>query len=243
MRPRVAFFRPDDERTKEATTLLRTLGAEPVSDPLLDILPTGKQPRTDAEYLIFTSKTGVELVDGTRLLESEASICAIGDRTAYALNQAGVSVDIVPDEFTSKGLVRTLADDVDGTRIEIARSDHGSQELISGLGDAGAYVHETVLYDLIRPVSSGYSTEQLVQGELDAVLFTSSLTVEHFLDAAEEREIARAVRDALDRVIVGVIGPPTHETANAFDISVDVVATQATFEILSRDVLSVLQTE
>ncbi len=46
--PTVAVFRPDDNRIDDATSLLESLGAEPIPDPMLAIEPTGQTPRTDA---------------------------------------------------------------------------------------------------------------------------------------------------------------------------------------------------
>jgi uroporphyrinogen-III synthase len=56
--PRVAVFRPDDERIREAVSLLESRGVEPVADPMLAIEETGAVPRVDADVVIFTSTTG-----------------------------------------------------------------------------------------------------------------------------------------------------------------------------------------
>ena len=58
---RVAVFRPDDDRLTDAVELLDSLGATPVADPMLDVKPTDSVPRSDADYVVFTSKTGIEL--------------------------------------------------------------------------------------------------------------------------------------------------------------------------------------
>ncbi|QLG49682.1 uroporphyrinogen-III synthase [Natrinema halophilum] len=231
--PTIAVFRPDDDRLERATALLEDLGADPVPDPMLAVEATGAVPRTDADYVVFTSKTGAELVSETGWEGSEETICAIGPATADALREEGYSVDLVPAEFTSSGLVATLRDRVDGARVEIARSDHGSDVLLEGLDAAGAYVHETILYRLVRPEESGRSVAMAADGRLDAACFTSSLTVEHFLETAAEREIREAALHGLDAATVGVIGEPTAETATDLGIDVDLVASEATFERLA----------
>lgn len=233
-RPTVAVFRPDDERIDEAVDLLGALGVDPLADPMLAVDPTGVTPRTDADYTVLTSKTGVELVAETEY-EPAGSLCAIGATTAGHLRAAGYEVDVVPEEFSSSGLVERLADEVGGTRVEIARSDHGSAVLIDGLTEAGAYVHETILYRLVRPDGAGLSTEIAADGGLDGALFTSSLTVEHFLAAASERGHAEAARAGLAEAVVGVIGEPTAETAREAGIEVDLVASTAAFETLARE--------
>jgi uroporphyrinogen-III synthase len=229
---RAAVFRPGDERIDEAVALLDSLGADPVPDPMLAVEPTGATPE-DAPYVVMTSKTGVELVDDEGRTPGDATLVAIGERTARAMREAGWEVDVVPEEYSSAGLVAALADDVAGERVEVARSDHGSDVLTDGLADAGADVHETVLYRLVRPAGSGDSAELAADGDLDAALFTSSLTVEHFLDAAAERGVREAAVDGLNDAIVGAIGDPTRETAESLGIEVDVVPEEATFESLA----------
>jgi len=242
-RLRVAAFRPDDDRLDDAVELIESLGADPVPDPMLAIEPataddaeaTGRQvtPRSDADYVVLTSKTGVELAAEAGWDAGEATVCAIGDSTAEALHEAGYGVDIMPAEYSSTGLVETLSGAVAGARVEVARSDHGSAVLTDGLEAAGAYVHETVLYRLVRPEGSGESAELAASGDLDAALFTSSLTVEHFLDAAADLGLREAAIDGLNEATVGAIGQPTRETAEDAGISVDVVPDQADFEALA----------
>lgn len=229
----VAAFRPDDERLADAVELIESLGATPVPDPMLAVEPTGARPRSDADFVVLTSKTGVELAAEDGWTPGDATVCAIGEPTADVLREAGYDVDLVPEQFSSSGLVDALADSVDGARVEVARSDHGSAVLTDGLEEAGAYVHETILYRLVRPEGAGESAEMAADGELDAALFTSSLTVEHFLDAAEELGIRGAAIEGLAAATVGVIGEPTRETAESLGIDVDVVPERADFEELA----------
>ncbi|MFC4553343.1 MULTISPECIES: uroporphyrinogen-III synthase [Halorussus] len=233
---RVAVFRPDDERLADAVELLDSLGADPVADPMLEVRPTGEAPG-DGDFVVLTSKTGVELAAETGWEPGDATVCAIGASTADALRDAGYEVNVVPEEYTSAGLVDALADEVEGARVEVARSDHGSPVLTDGLADADADVHETVLYRLVRPEGSGESAALAADGDLDAALFTSSLTVEHFLDAAEERGVREEAVAGLNDAVVGAIGPPTRETAEGEGIAVDAVPDVADFDELACEVV------
>ncbi len=236
----VAAFRPDDDRLTDAIETLDSLGVEPLGDPMLAVDPTGASPRTDADYVILTSKTGAELAADAGFDPGEATLCAIGEPTAEALEEVGYTVDIVPEEFSSQGLVDRLGDEVAGARVEVARSDHGSAVLLDGLERAGAYVHETVLYRLVRPGDAGASVTAAVEGTLDAALFTSSLTVEHFLDIAEERGDREAAIAGLNDAVVATIGQPTKETAEDGGIEVDVVPAEADFKQLARAAVELL---
>jgi uroporphyrinogen-III synthase len=228
--PKVAFFRPADEREKRAVEVVREHGFEPLSDPLLETVPTGAKPRTDANYVVLTSVTGVRLASEP-LRDTDAVVCAVGPKTADALRAEGIDVDIVPEEYTSAGLVDALGEaGVEGKRVEIARSDHGSDELLDGLNEAGAYVHETVLYEIRRPEGGGEATADALRGgTLDAVLFTSSLTVEHLVSALKEAGVGI---DALDDVLVCAIGEPTRQTAERMGVKINLVPDEETFESL-----------
>ncbi|MDY7082837.1 MAG: uroporphyrinogen-III synthase [Halobacteria archaeon] len=230
---RVAIFRPSGERERRSVELLESEGFDVVSDPLLEPGVTGARPLAGAGYIIFTSVTGVDIaVDNG--FETDATVCAIGPKTRDALENKGVEVGVVPDDYTSLGLVKTLEDEVRGEKVEVARSDHGAPELLEGLNDAGAFVHETVLYELARPAEGGKKTvEGLLAGDIDAVLFTSSLTVEHLLEAAGDER--NEVVNALSSAVVGTIGEPTRETAESHGIQVDFVPDEETFETLVEE--------
>jgi uroporphyrinogen-III synthase len=229
---RVAVFRPDDERLAAAVDLLDSLGATPVPDPMLAVEPTGTLPDA-AAYVVLTSKTGAELLSESGWAPGEATLVCIGPSTADAARDAGWTVDLVPEEYSSAGLVDLLGEDVAGETVAVARSDHGSDVLLDGLRDAGADVTETVLYRLTMPEGAGQSTVMAAGRELDGVCFTSSLTVENFLQAAADRGVREEAVAGLSDAVVGTIGEPTRETAAAYGIDVDVVPDRADFEELA----------
>jgi uroporphyrinogen-III synthase len=234
---KIAVFRPDDGRAAAAADVLRDLGVEPVLDPMLAIEPTGDAPRGDADYAVFTSTSGVELLAEAGWSAGGTTVCAIGSSTAAALREAGYEVDIVPEQYSSAGLVEALDGRVDGARVEVARSDHGSDVLLDGLEAAGAYVHETVLYRLVRPEGAGSSADLAARGQLAGACFTASMTVENFLAAADERGIRAPAMAGLNDGVVGCIGEPTRERAERAGIAVDVVPEVASFEALAEAVV------
>lgn len=233
---RAAVLRPDDGRLDAAVEFLDSLGATPVPDPMLAIEPTGATPAR-ADYVVLTSRVAARVLEGAGWDPGDATVCAIGDSTAGALRERGYVVDLVPEEFSSAGLVAMLEDRVAGTSVELARSDHGSDVLPDGLSAAGADVTETTLYRLIRPGDAGVSTERAAAGELEAIPFTASLMVDHWVAAAGERGVREAALEGLDRVVVGAIGDPTATTLEEYGVEVDVVADRADFEALAAEVV------
>ncbi|SFL32698.1 uroporphyrinogen-III synthase [Halogranum rubrum] len=220
-KPTVAVLRPDDTRIVEAVGYLRSLGASPVADPMLTIQPTGATPSV-GDYYVFTSRTGVHIAAEQNWLPGNSTVCAVGERTASALQACGVSVDIVPSTFTSAGLVEELAGEVDGSTVEIARSAHGSDVLIQGLEATGADVHETQLYRLERPQAAGQSVSLAIDGQLDGILFTSPKTVDHLFEIAAEQDNVHALQQGIAETVIGAIGTPTARAVRGHDITVDV---------------------
>lgn len=233
---RAAVFRPDDGRLEDAVELLESLGATPVPDPMLEIVPTGERP-PDADFVVLTASTGVDILAEAGWEPGEARLCCIGPSTAEAAREAGWTVDRVPEEYDSAGMVAALTDDVAGKTVAVARSDHGSETLLGGLREAGAEVTETVLYELRRPEGSGESAEMAAEGKLEAVLFTSSRTVTGFLDAAEERGIQEAAVAGLEAAVVGAIADGPAKTAKSHGVSVDIVPDEADFDRLAAEVV------
>jgi uroporphyrinogen-III synthase len=233
---RVGVFRPDDGRLADAVELLDSLGATPVPDPMLAVDSTGVTP-DPADYVVFTSRVAARVLAEAGYDPGEATVCAIGASTAGALRDAGYTVDLVPEEYSSAGLVAALDDRVAGRTVEVARSDHGSDVLLDGLRAAGADVHETVLYRLVRPAGAGDSCERAAAGELEAALFTSSMMVANWVAAAADRGVRTAALDGLDAGVVGAIGDPTRETLADYGVTADVVPERADFELLATEVV------
>jgi len=233
---RAAVFRPDDGRLDAAAELLESLGATPVPDPMLETVPTGERP-PDADFVVLTSSTGVDILREAGWEPGDAKLCCIGPSTAAAAEEAGWAVDRIPEEYDSAGMVAALKDDVAGKSVAVARSDHGSETLLAGLREAGADVTETVLYRLRRPEDSGKSAAMAAEGKLEAVLFTSSRTVTGFLEAAEERGIREEAIAGLAEAVVGAIADGPAETAEEHGITVDIVPEEADFDRLAAEVV------
>ncbi|MBS3736956.1 MAG: uroporphyrinogen-III synthase [Candidatus Bipolaricaulota bacterium] len=227
----VAIFRPES-RIAESRKVLENLGFEVIELPLLVPRSKGKGPRVDCDFTLFTSRTGVRFaLDNVNPDELRAStICAIGPKTAEALTELGVDVDVVPEVFSSTGLVESLKDRVIGKKVEVARSSEGTEKLINGLNAAGAYVHETELYYL-EPPNPSYSLDDKI-AKAEIFLFTSSLMVHHLLELAEDQDFVRRI---LNDGFVGALGRPTEETLTNLGVGTDLTASKAKFSVLARE--------
>ncbi len=215
---RIVVTRPEPDAGRLAARL-RAAGATPVLAPAIRIAFTDP-PELDAalsriatfDWVVFTSKNGVEAVfRRTRRLDGPR-IAAIGPATAAALAAHGVTVDLVPAEYVAEAVLEALGD-VAGRQILLPRADIARRALADGLRARGATVVEIAAYRT-HPVAG----ERRDLAAVDAVTFTSSSTVRAFLDEGPLPASARVV----------CIGPITARTARALGVPVSEVADEYT---------------
>jgi uroporphyrinogen III methyltransferase/synthase len=139
----------------------------------------------------------------------ETRVAAIGPATAAALAQRGVPVALVPERHVAEGLVEALtARGVVGKRILVPTAERARPVLSEGLETAGALVDLLPVYRTVAEGGDGRAlARELTAGSIDAVTFTSSSTVEHFVSLVG-REAA-----SCGRFRAAVIGPITAQTA------------------------------
>lgn len=186
-------------------------------EPLPDLTPLRDALGRAADYrwLVFTSQNAVQIV-GDRLVEwgmpdalRQAPVAAIGPATADALKERGVTVTLVPSEHVAEGLLTAMVarGGLGGARVLIPSAQDAREVLAAGLRTAGATVEVIPVYRTTRDAGGGRRVQQeLLAGKIDAVTFTSSSTVKHFVDIVG-REAASS------RYVAAVIGPVTAQTA------------------------------
>lgn len=229
--PVVALFRPDDARMRRTAALVSERGGRPLCDPMLSITPTGELPPPDAPMTVFTSRTGVELAAAAGWTPTATRLVAVGPATADAAVAVGWPRPPTPQRYESAALAELIID-LDPARVIIARSDHGSAVLPEALAAAAVDHEEVVLYRLDRPADAGESVRATTDGAVDALAFTSSLTVEHFFAIAAEIAVTADIRSQLPQVTVGAIGDPTAATLRSHGVEPDCIPAEATASAL-----------
>jgi uroporphyrinogen III methyltransferase / synthase len=133
-----------------------------------------------------------------------AMIAVIGPGTAKALEEHGITADVVPKRFVAEALVEALAPiEVEGRRVLVARAAEARDVLPDALRERGATVDVVALYETVREQPEPEAVEA-AQGA-DYVTFTSSSTVRNLAEALGNR-FPRGAR-------VVSIGPITSEAA------------------------------
>lgn len=152
--------------------------------PLIDIKAVEAQNLSavkQADWLIFISANAVEY--GLMQLASEniglsgKTIAAIGKKTANKLAQAGMTIDVVPDEtFTTESFLELAAtQSVEDQHIVIFRGKAGREHLAKVLRQRGASIEYVEVYQRSCPTQSNQTLKYRWHEQLlDMIVITSS---------------------------------------------------------------------
>lgn len=222
------------QQASELSARLRALGAEPVEAPTIAIAPS-REPdalRTRLaevasgafDWVVLTSVNGVSAVwEQVRATGRDARMLAgtrlatVGSGTAGALRQLGLEPDLVPPEYTTRGLAAALIATATPGRALLPRADIASPTLAAMLTDAGWDVVEVEAYrttpvDALDPAIAA----RMRDGTVDVVAFASSSTVRNLVDLLGG--------PPHDDVAVASIGPVTSDTCRQLGVRVDAEA-------------------
>jgi uroporphyrinogen III methyltransferase/synthase len=231
---RVVVTRPR-EQAAELSRVLEDAGAEVLSFPTIAIAPPADPAPLaraaaaagDYDWIVLTSSNGVRafftaFADLGRDVRELAGVrlAAIGPETAAELGRRLLRPTVVPGEYRAEGLLDALAvEDLRGRRMLLPRAAGARAVLPDTLAARGATVDEVIAYRAVTPSDADVPGMRaaLASGSVDAVTFTSSSTVRHFVELVG----AEGVR-ALGRAVVACIGPVTAETARELGMSVAV---------------------
>lgn len=213
---------------------LRELGAEPFYFPVIEtIAPEDWAPLDEAlnnlsryDGLIFTSVNGVhyffqrlkQIQQDIRNLK-EVRIYAIGPKTAEAVRELGICVDVVPEDFVAESLIESIEKEkISGQRFLIPRAAAAREVLPEKLREMGATVDVAPAYRTVLPErKSSALAKRLQSGNIDVLTFTSSSTVKNFLTLTGENLFS-----AIQKTRIACIGPITAKTAKDAGLTVDI---------------------
>jgi len=206
---------------------LRSLGAEPVEVPVLEIRPPLSYATLDAalgrlelyDWLILTSANAVRAITerasalGIYIEQPHSlEIAAVGQATATAAHRAGLRVAFVPEDYVAEELVAGLLEGVGlsavGLRVLLVRAAVARDVIPDALREAGAGVDVVEAYRNVVPDAAPEQLRAALEKGINAATFTSSSSATHLAEAARAAGVAWP--------FVGVtavsIGPITSET-------------------------------
>lgn len=221
-------------------TVLADLGAEVLLQPAIEIAPTSNWSSFDQAVselarfsrVVLVSVNAVEfffarinhLVAEKKLASSDLNrleFCAIGHRTAKAIEQHGFSVDLVPDDATgadSAGLASLLIGQPTSGSTMIIRADRGSTVLPEALTAARCASEQFAIYRNadVQSVDSNV-LRQMAEGEIDWTTITSS---------AIGRSLYQLFGENLKRTKLVTISPTTTQAIGELGLEAAAEASQ-----------------
>jgi uroporphyrinogen III methyltransferase / synthase len=237
------------EQSDALASRLRALGADAIELPTIEIAPAADYAPLDCaisnlssyDWLIFTSANGVRFFmdrldrSAADLRALRARICAIGPATRAAVEALHLKVDLMGKEYVAEGLLAAFAPyDLSSARILLPRAAVARDLVPTELARRGAHVDVVEAYRTVVPADAASRIAAVFARKPDAVTFTSSSTVQNFVDAAGAA--------ALAGVRVASIGPITSETARRLGISVTAQAREFTLDGLLEAVCEMCET-
>jgi uroporphyrinogen-III synthase len=169
---------------------LHDLGASVVVIPLISTVPIATPEeivQTAAavraapapRWVAFTSATAVRLVLGASGAEALSGmvVASVGAATAAALQDAGVSADLVATQPDADGLADAmLAHGVGGASLWFPAAEAASERFVERLAAGGADVTVQVIYRSAMPEAAPLRLRAALRDGVDAITLTSGST-------------------------------------------------------------------
>jgi uroporphyrinogen-III synthase len=238
---------------------LQELGAEVIEIPFIEIrkprsyqpLDTALKNLHDYDWLILTSVNGVEAlwkrVQKLRLSKrhfKRLQVAAIGPATKKAIEERGIKVKVVPEEYVAESVVQSLRDLVAGKRVLLARARVARDVIPRELRKLSAKVDVVEAYETVIPQSSQTRLRTILKSPKrpHMITFTSSSTVRNFV-ALLGKNVWRGrphprKPGPLDGMRLASIGPVTSSTLRELGLPVDVEAKEYTIPGLIKAIVS-----
>lgn len=247
-KPVVAITRPKD-RAKKACEIVEKLGGTPVLAPTLDLQPVNTDSlkelvarKDELDWIVFTSPTTIVSLnkfypDFIRTLNCKLAV--IGNKTGKLAEKNGLKVDLIPEDFTAEGLIeefkkRGITDNV----IGIPRTASARPILPQELEKLGNEVILAEAYKSLFPMDEKTIKElfeKIENGEIDAITFTSPLTVENFFEVSDDKDkLAKLLNDNLLTVSIGPITARVLDKYNIAHIYPDTYTVPDMMELLFK---------
>lgn len=242
--------------------LVANYGGRPVAAPALREVPLESNAEALAfagallrgEFDIVILLTGV----GTRaLLEvvqtahpREAFVAALGKARLVARGPKPLAVlrelqlpvwVAVPEPNTWRELLAAIdatGDSLKGKRVAVQEYGVSNADLLQGLATRGAHVVRVPVYRWALPEDVGplrTAAAGIAAGELDVVIFTTSVQAVHLMEVAVSMQQDDAVRVGLGRTVIASIGPTTTAELQRQGIAIDLEASHPKMGFLVRE--------
>lgn len=223
------------DQAGEFSAMLAERGATALECPTIHLVEPEDWSFLDAtirgvagyNWLVFTSGNSVrnffkrlEACELDARALGTCRVCAVGPKTAKAVQAFGIRPDLVPSDYKAEGVVEELGKlAIAGKRILFPRADRARDIIPHALERMGAHVDSPVAYRNILPEKLlPEALFALEKRSVDCITFTSSSTVQNLAEMLGRDLLV----DMLKGVAVASIGPVTSRTCREIGLKVDI---------------------
>jgi uroporphyrinogen III methyltransferase/synthase len=228
------------EQSSKMSEKIQELGGNPIEYPAIKIIPINDNLCDDEvkkienyTHIIFTSSNGVEIFFASlKRCKKDARvfgtlhITAIGEGTKKALLNHGLVADFVPEKYIGEELVNGLKPLLTkDSQVLIPRSKNARALIVDELSKictiTEIHTYETIREDHVSIDPLG----MLKNKEIDYITFTSSTTVQYFVE-----KIGGEMIDLINCAKIISIGPQTSQKCKDLGIDVNKEAEEYTIQ-------------
>ncbi len=222
------------EQAGKLAAALEVLGAQVIEFPTIEIEPIAARfdvgSMAGFDCVVFTSANTVRCFAmvleraGVPFDLQGAKVCAVGPATQRAVEERGVQVDLIADEYIAEGVLEALErteHGIAGQRILVPHGELARDLLPDALRAQGADVAEPIVYRTVCPDVTDEAKDALVAARPDIVTFTSASTARHYVQILGPERI-----EALGDIVYASIGPQTTQSAEAAGLTISIEPAQ-----------------
>lgn len=234
----------------EAVEKLKKSGAKVILFPTIEIVPPSNWSQFDLnmtmigeyDFLVFTSSNAVKMFWkrcselGIKINYLDIKVAVVGKKTAESCQNYDIPVNILPDEYSAKGLIKELLKhEIKGKKFFIPCSEIARDELPSALKEEGADVVTVPVYNI--GITSKESLEEKINKlnsiKSDLFIFTSPSTFRNFIQIMNISELQKYFNNSE----IAVIGPTTKSEIENYGLKVDIFPDEYTMDGLIHSVI------
>ncbi len=228
--------------------LISRQGGTPISAPAVREIPLAENPEAlefarellagRIDLVVLLTGVGIRAllaaVEGTypraEFLAALSRIPTIvrGSKPQAVLRELGVPITLaVPEPNTWREILSAIDDaaiPLQGRRVAVQEYGRSNPELVAGLTARGASVMRVSVYRWALPEDCGplrHAIKAIALREVDLVLFTTAVQVDHLLQVAAESGLEESLRAGLRDAVVASIGPTCSRAMREHGLVVD----------------------
>ena len=228
--------------------LISRQGGTPISAPAVREVPLAENPEAlkfarellagRIDMIVLLTGVGIRAlltaIEGAypraEILAALSRIPTIvrGSKSQMVLRDLGVPITLaVPEPNTWREILIAIDDaaiPLQGRRVAVQEYGRSNPELVAGLAARGASVMRVSVYRWALPEDCGplrRAIKAITEREIDLVIFTTAVQVDHLLQVAAESGLEESLRAGLQDAVVASIGPTCSRAMREHGLVVD----------------------